>query len=57
LDYKNPSNHYINTIENTMEINYLSTNTLIFNPFIISTDTCLFFEKIDEKGLYENNDI
>ena len=59
LDYKNPSNHYINIMENMMEINYLSTNALSFNPFNISTDRGIFFEKVDERVLYEfdNNDI
>ena len=30
LDYNNPSDHYINTMENTLEMNHLSTNLALF---------------------------
>ena len=53
FDYDNPSDHYIETMENTLELNYLSTNYITFSPFSIKTNKGIIFNRIDKKYLYE----
>ena len=59
LDYDNPSNSYFNSMENTLENNFLSTNILNFDPFTIQSNKGYIFNRNDEKSLYEfvRNDV
>ena len=59
LDYDNPSNSYFNSMENSIENNFLSTNILSFKPFTMKSNKGYIFNRYDRKKLYEfdRNDV